>query len=216
MTMPRLTRRTRSRWTRTAAAGTAAMLGASALAGCSADHLGAAAVVDGHRISTDELQQSTRGYLEVVPGADGGNAQLRILERMILSRVIDAEAQKLGVHASPASVAKQRDSTLQSFGGRKSLVRQLASGGQPIVLAPSYVDRWFKDQVLYRRIAKRFANGGDPSSTANINRTTRALVKTSRAMDVEVNPRYGTWDPRNGLTPLVSGGLSKTTAELDK
>lgn len=215
--MPRLTRRTRStRWTRTAAVGAAALLAGSTLAGCSADHLGAAAVVDGHRISTDELQEATRGYLAVVPDAESGEAQLRILERMILSRVIDAEAAKLGVHASPARVAKERDRLLPSVGGRKGLVRELASGQQSIVLAPSYVDRWFKDRVLYTRIARQLAAGGDPTSSENITRTTRALIKTGRSLDVNVNPRYGTWNPRQGLTPLVSGGLSKTVAELNR
>ena len=221
--MPRLPRRTRmsrrirtSRLIRSATAGAAALLAATALSGCSADHLGAAAVVDGHRISTDELQKATRGYLAAVPDAESGEAQLRILERLILSRVIDAEANKLDVHASPARVAKERDRLLPSVGGRKGLVRQLASGAQPIVLAPSYVDRWFKDRVLYTRIARTLARGGDPSSNANINRTTRALIKTGRSLDVEVNPRYGTWDARNGLTALVSGGLSKTAAELNR
>jgi hypothetical protein len=33
-------------------------------------------------------------------------------------------------------------------------------------------------------------------------------------MEIEVSPRYGEWDPRSGLTPLVSGGLSQTVAEL--
>jgi hypothetical protein len=31
-----------------------------------------------------------------------------------------------------------------------------------------------------------------------------------------VSPRYGTWNSRQGLTPLVSGGLSKTAAEIAK
>lgn len=223
--LPRLFRRTvstgstrptgQTRARRTATVGTVALVAVAALSGCSADHLGAAAVVDGHRISTDQLQKMTRGYLAVVPDAESGDAQLRILERMILSRVIDAEAQKLGVHAPPARVAKERDRLLPSVGGRKGLVKQLAAGQPPTVLAPSYVDRWFKDRVLYTRIATRLAGSGDPTSSQNINRTTRALIKTGRQLDVDVNPRYGTWNPRRGLSPLVSGGLSKTVAELN-
>jgi len=41
-----------------------------------------------------------------------------------------------------------------------------------------------------------------------------ALLKAGRSLDIEVNPRYGEWNPRRGVSPLVSGGLSKTAAQL--
>ena len=204
-----------SRLTRTAAALSLALAVTAGLSGCSADRLGSAAVVDGSSISTAELQQATQGYLEVVPGAEPGEAQRRILERMILSRVIDEAARKQGVHASAGAVAKQRDDVLASTGGRRGLVAQLANQQQPVVLAPSYVDRWFKDRVLYTRLARSYANGGDPTSGETLTRTSAALLAAGRAMDIEVNPRYGTWNPRRGVSPLVSGGLSQTAAQLN-
>jgi len=215
--MSRLTRRTVTRPTRVAAALVAGLAAVTVLSGCGEqDRLGAAAVVDGHPISTDQLQSATRSFLEVVPGQDSANAQLRILERLILSRVIDKEAAKLGVHASPGEVARARNDLLPSVGGRRGLVQQLAGGQQPIIVAPGYIDRWFKDRVLYSKIAKRLAVNGDPTSQASANATVRAFVATGRSMDVEVSPRYGTWSPKLGLSPLVSGGLSKTAAEIAK
>lgn len=205
-----------SRLTRTAAALAVATLAVTGLAGCGTqERLGSAAVVDGHQISTAELQKATEGYLKLVPEADSTNAQRAILERMILSRVIDAEARKLGVHASPASVAKERDDLLASVGGRHGLIRQLASGQSPVVLAPSYVDRWFKDRVLYTRIAKRLAVGGDLQSPETAAATTKELMATGRAMDIEVNPRYGVWHTRTGITPLVSGGLARSASQIN-
>lgn len=204
-----------SRLTRTTAALAVALV-AAGLTGCSVqERLGSAAVVDGHRITTSELQDATNGYLRLVPDADKSNAQLRILERMILSRVIDAEARTVGVHATPGEVAKERDDLLRSVGGRKGLVRQLAAGQSPVVLAPSYVDRWFRDRVLYLKIAKKLG-GGAANTQQAAQRTTQQLIATGRSMDIEVNPRYGTWNPRRGVTPLVSGGLSQTAAQIGR
>ncbi len=186
------------------------------LAGCGdQQRLGAAAVVDGHRISTDDLQAVTREYLEAVPGAAARDAQRGILERMLLSRVISAQARKVGVHASPGEVARERDDLLASTGGRDGLIRQLAAGQPPVALPPSYVDRWFKDRVLYGKIARELAVGGDITSQETAARTSAALVGTGRAMDIQVNPRYGRWRIRSGLTPLLSGGLASTAAEID-
>lgn len=204
-----------SRLTRTTAALAVAVV-AAGLTGCSVqERLGSAAVVDGHRITTSELQDATNGYLRLVPDADKSNAQLRILERMILSRVIDAEARTVGVHATPGEVAKERDDLLRSVGGRKGLVRQLAAGQSPVVLAPSYVDRWFRDRVLYLKIAKKLG-GGAANTQQAAQRTTEQLIATGSSMDIEVNPRYGTWNPRRGVTPLVSGGLSQTAAQIGR
>jgi hypothetical protein len=215
--MTRLSRPTLSRPTRVAALLVAALAATVALSGCGEqEKLGSAAVVDGHPISTDQLQTATNDFLKVVPGQDTGNAQLRILERMILSRLIDKEAADVGVHASPGEVAKARNKLLPSVGGELGLVRQLAAGQQPILVPPSYVNRWFKDRVLYTKIAQRLAVNGDPTSQQSVNATTKALIATGRAMDVEVSPRYGTWNSKRGLTPLVSGGLSKTAAEIAK
>lgn len=202
-----------TRLTRIAAALAVALV-AAGTTGCSVEQrLGSAAVVDDHSITTSQVQDLTNGYLKLVPTADKSNAQLRILERMILSRVIDAEARKVGVHASPGEVAKERDSLLASTGGRTGLIRQLAAGQSPVVLAPAYLDRWFKDRVLYLKIAAKL-DGGNSHAAQAAQRTTAALIATGRSMTIEVNPRYGTWNPRRGLTPLISGGLSKTAAQI--
>jgi hypothetical protein len=204
-----------SRLTRSAAALAVAALAVAGLAGCGVqERLGSAAVIDGHQISTDDLQADTRDYVKKVPGADPAEVQRALLQREILSRIIAAEARKLDVHASPAAVAKQRDDLLPSVGGRNGLLRQLATGQSPVILAPSGIDRWFKDQVLYRRIAARLAGDGDPQSQAAVTATTKALIATGHDMEIRVNPRYGTWSTRRGIEPLVSGGLASDPAQL--
>lgn len=204
-----------TRLTRTAAALAIALVAAAGLTGCSDQRLGAAAVVDGKRISTDDVQASTRDYLKIVPGADSGQVQRDILQRLILSEVIDKVARKEGVGVSAGRVAAARDDLLKSTGGRKGLIRALAGQQQPSVLAPAYLDRWFKDQLLFRRITTKLAAGGDPTSAVETNKTSTLLSRTARSMDIEVNPRYGKWSLRRGVVALESGGLSKSAAELN-
>jgi hypothetical protein len=192
----------------------AALLATVALTACNQDELGAAAIVDGHVITTDELQAATRGYLEAVPDGDKKDAQLRVLERMILSRIIDRAAVKEDVRVSTGAVVKQRDQILDSTKGRTGLVKALAQQQNPTVLPPSLIDRWVRDQLVYSRIVTKLAGPGDPNSQEAATKGSEALIAAGKSMDITVNPRYGTWDPEQGVKAQISGGLSKTPAQL--
>jgi hypothetical protein len=211
--MTRTTRRVRPR--RAALALTAAVF---ALTGCSPERLGAAAVINNETVTTDELQTAARAYLEVVPGADPADVQLAILQRAIVSEVIDEAARQVGVGVREGRVAAERDDLLPSVGGRDGLIRTLAQSQQPTILAPGDVDRWIKDRLLFNAIAAEISGRelapDDPATQQALNEANRLLSRTSRSMDIEVSPRYGRWDPESGITPLVSGGLAKTEDEL--
>jgi hypothetical protein len=216
MPMTRTARRARPR--RAALALVGALVAGGALSGCAQDRLGAAALIGDRVVSTEELQEAAQSYLEVVPGADPADVQVSILQRMIVSEVIDEAAHRAGVAVREGRVAAERDELLPSVGGRKGLVRTLAQSQQPTVLAPSDVDRWIKDRLLFNAIAAEISGvelaQDDPATQQALNRANRLLSRTSRSMDIEVNPRYGRWDPSSGISPLVSGGLSKTVDEL--
>lgn len=188
-----------------------ALLATVSLAACNQKELGAAAIVDGHVITTAELQSATRDYLEVVPGGAKSDVQIRILERMILSRIIDKAAAKEGARVSTGAVAKQRDVYLASTKGRKGLVKTLSQ--QQTVLPPSLIDRWVRDQLLYNGIVTKIAG---PGATAQVSQAkgSAALIAAGKSMDITVNPRYGTWNPDKGVVGEISGGLSRTAAEL--
>jgi hypothetical protein len=192
----------------------AGLLAAASLAACSPDQLGAAAIVDGNVISTDTLQSSARAYLVIVPNADRTQVQQRILERMILSRVIAKVAGKEDVKVSTGTIAKQRDQLLKSTKSRKGLVAALAQQTTPVVVPPSYIDQWVRDQLLFRKVVIKLAGTDDPTSAAATSRATSALAAAGKTMKITINPRFGTWNPNTGVQALVSGGLAKTAAQL--
>jgi len=98
------------------------------------------------------------------------------------------------------------------------LVSYLAQSQQPTVLAPADIERWVKDRLLFRAIAEEIAGGPlsaeAPETEQAITGANEALRAAGEQIDVEVNPRYGRWEPTSGITPLVSGGLSSTVEEL--
>ena len=193
----------------------AALFATVSLTACSPDQLGAAAIVDGTVISTKTLQSSTRAYLAIVPNGDRTQVQQRILERMILSRVIAKVARENHVNVSIGTVAKQRDQLFQTTKNRRGLVAALAQQQTAVIVPPGYVDQWIRDQLLFRKIVTKLAGGADPTSAAASTRGTNALAATGKTMKIEINPRYGTWNPNRGVEALVSGGLAKTAAQLN-
>jgi hypothetical protein len=183
------------------------------LSGCSDPRLGAAAVVDGTPIPVSDLQDATNEYLAIVPGGDPKQAQVAILQSMIISEILDQVARDNGVRVPDGRIATERDDLFESFGGRRGLVRTLAnSDQQPTILPPSGVERWIKDRQLFNAIAEEIGGGplntADPESQEVLVEVQDQLTKAGEDLDIEVNPRYGTWNPRRGITPLVSGGLA--------
>lgn len=218
---PRRDRRARG----LAAAGAAllAVLAAGGLSACGPEQVGTAAVVGDERIRVDQLQDQTQELLAAVPGTDPGQAQTSILQSMILSDVIAEAAGDLDVAVSRGEAAAQRDQLLaqvrQQAQDKDKPARVLAAeqlAQQQIYVAPSELDAWVRDQLLLREISAAAAEGLPAGSQEAADATTKALVAASRRLDVDVNPRYGRWNPEQGLEASVGGGLSKTVAELTK
>jgi hypothetical protein len=199
---------------RSLAVAVVALLASLSLAACSPDQLGAAAIVDGKAISTDTLQNSASAYLAIVPNADRSQVQQRILERMILSRVIAKVARDNQVNVSTGTVAKQRDQLFQTTKNRRGLVAALAQQQTAVIVPPDYIDQWVRDQLLFRKVVTKLAGSDDPSGAAASARATSALAAAGKTMKIEINPRYGTWNPNRGVEALLSGGLAKTAAQL--
>ncbi len=183
-----------------------------AVAGCGVDRLGAAAVVDGHKISIDQLQDLTREFTTAVPGQESGQAQAAILQQLILRRVLAAQARDAGVRVSDGRVASQLSGLITRLGGRKQLAAALAQQGQ--VVAPSQFSDWLRGQLLFQRIARKLGGGTGAPSQEALAEADAQLRGYSRRAQIEVNPRYGSWNARSGVTPLVGGGLSTTVDQL--
>ena len=181
---------------------------AAGLTGCSLDRLGAAAVVAGRPVTTDEVQRLAREYQQVVPGGDGAQIQVAILQQMIQSEAYDRLAKDNGIRVSPGQVSRVIDQLEAQTGGRRQLIQAIATQNREVV-PPSRLERWTRDQLILQRYVLSKVAGPEQVTREVVDRARADLRRYARQLDVEVNPRYGRWQPGGGIRPLVSGGLAR-------
>ena len=95
---------------------------------------GAAAVVGGESISTDELQAIVDRGLEDPAaqqqfGADRADYQRQVLNRLVRAQVLEEAAEANGVEVTQGDVDAQLAAFAEQAGGREELEQQAAAGG---------------------------------------------------------------------------------------
>ncbi|MFF9454417.1 SurA N-terminal domain-containing protein [Streptomyces flaveolus] len=184
---------------RTALLLTAAIAAAAPLlTACGNDaHPGAAAVVGDQRITVaqlenrvDEVRDAQRAavpddtqYQQVV--ARTGTLTRDTLHGMVLDRVLHRAAQDAGVSVTRKEVQQMRTGLEQQAGGAKELETVWL---QQYGVAPERLDENLLVQLEAQKLAEHL--GTDTSRPE----FWQALSKASQQLDVDLNPRYGTWD----------------------
>lgn len=158
------------------------------LAACNAEMVGSAAVVGDHRISVEELHQQVEDMAENIE-ASGAQApdmtqlQTGVLDRQVRGLLLQAEAEEVGVEVTPAQLDQQYQQQVQSQGGSQEEIDTL--------LAQNGFDQEsFKsalhDDMLAQALIQE--SGGDAQAL------TESLTERAAAMDVQINPRFGSWE----------------------
>ncbi|MEV5597319.1 SurA N-terminal domain-containing protein [Streptomyces sp. NPDC052496] len=186
----------------------AALLAAPLLTACGTDaHPGAAAVVDGQRITVSELQSRVRDVRtaqEKSPQAaqlveNTGKLGPATLNGMIFDRVLERGARDAGVTVSRRDVQQWRAAAERSAGGADRLKEMWLQQA----IAPGEIDAVVRNQLLLDGVAKSL--GADRGQPQGQQRLAESLAKTSKKMRIDVNPRYGTWDD----SQVVLGGAKE-------
>ncbi|UUN27304.1 SurA N-terminal domain-containing protein [Streptomyces sp. FIT100] len=184
---------------RTALAVSAALVAAAPLlAACGNEaHPGAAAVVGGDRIEVAALQsevKDVRAAQEASPQSaqliqNTGQLSRAKLHGMILDRVLEQAAQDAGVTVSRKEVQDARAAAAQQSGSEEQLAAMLL---QQRGVAPGQIDVAVREEVLLTKLAQ--ALGADLTTPQGQQKVGAALSAASKALDIDVNPRYGSWD----------------------
>ncbi|MET9395211.1 SurA N-terminal domain-containing protein [Streptomyces sp. NPDC006624] len=187
-------RRRRSALVLTAAIAAAAPL----LTACGNDaHPGAAAVVGGQRITVSQLEdrvgevraaqraavRDDAQYQQVI--ARTGTLTRDTLQTMVLDRVLHRAAEDAGVSVSRKEVQQMRSGLEEQAGGREALeTTWLQQYGIP----PKRLEENLRLQLEAQKLAEKLGTDtGRPEFW-------KALSDASRELNVDLNPRYGTWD----------------------
>ncbi|MFF8032357.1 MULTISPECIES: SurA N-terminal domain-containing protein [unclassified Streptomyces] len=184
---------------RTALLLTAAIAAAAPLlTACGNDaHPGAAAVVGGERITVsqlenrvDEVRAAQRAavpdkaqYQQAV--ARTGSLTRDTLHAMVLDRVLERAARDAGVSVTRREVQEMRSGLEQQAGGAEALE---AAWLQQYGIPPQRLDDNLRLQLQAQQLARRL--GTDTSRPE----FWKALSEAGRELDVDLNPRYGSWD----------------------
>jgi outer membrane murein-binding lipoprotein Lpp len=183
---------------RTAFLVTAAIAAAPLLTACGNDaRPGAAAVVGGQRITVaqledrvDEVRAAQRAavrddaqYAQAV--ARTGTLTRTTLQSMVLDRVLHRAAQDAGVTVSRKEVQQMRTGLERQVGGAQALETAWL---EQYDVAPARLDDNLRLQLEAQKLAEKL--GTDTSRPE----FWKALSEASKKLDIDLNPRYGTWD----------------------
>lgn len=103
---------------------------------------------------------------------------------MIFDRVLGHAASQAGVSVSRKEIEDARAAMVQQAGGEDQLREQaLTNGG----LAPDQIDAYVQRQVTEEKLAAAIGARTQQDLLP-------ALVKASKDLGVDVNPRYGSWN----------------------
>ena len=168
------------------------------LTACSNDaHPGAAAVVGGQRITVAQLENRVTEVRDAQRAAVTDEAQYAqaiaktgtltrdVLHGMVLDRVLHRAAADAGVSVTRKEVQELRSGLEEQAGGAKGLETTWL---QQYGIAPERLDESLRLQLEAQKLAAKL--GTDTSDPAFWG----ALTKASKELDVDINPRYGTWD----------------------
>ncbi|MFF6880125.1 MULTISPECIES: SurA N-terminal domain-containing protein [unclassified Streptomyces] len=184
---------------RTALVLTAAIAAAAPLlTACGNDaHPGAAAVVGGQRITVSQLDERVGEVRAAQRAAVQDEAQYQqaiartgtltrdTLQTMVLDRVLHRAAEDAGVTVSRKDIQAMRSGLEQQAGGAKALERTWL---QQYGIPPQRLDENLRLQLEAQKLAEKLGTDtGRPEFW-------KALSDASKDLNIDLNPRYGTWD----------------------
>lgn len=182
-----------------------AVLGALLLAGCGTPAPGTAAVVGSERLTVAEVQERTESFVEAYPEAmSSGVTQAQVtavtVENFIRRAIVEATAADLGIELAQAEI----DTFIADRGGLAEVTRLTSSAGVPP--DPELVRGEVRSAVLQRAIGEEVAGEGATDDDIIV-ATTETIAAMTARLDIEVNPRYGSW---NGSSVDASDGSLST------
>ncbi|WP_338699437.1 SurA N-terminal domain-containing protein [Streptomyces sp. Q6] len=172
------------------------------LTACGSDaHPGAAAVVGGQRITVSQLESRVNEVRDAQQAATADSAQYEqaiaktggltrnTLHTMVLDRVLHRAATDSGVTVTRKEMQQMRAGLEQQAGGAKQLE---VAWLQQYNVAPKRLTESLRTEIEAQKLATTL--GADMQTEAGKAAFWKALSQASKELDVDLNPRYGSWD----------------------
>lgn len=170
------------------------------------DRAGAAALVDGVKYSETQLAND----FAAMDKALGDEAQPGTMDEVnrnfitifVSDQILRKAIADNGIVVDKSTVAKLRRSLEKQLGSKEALEQFAASRG----IAPNQIWMVLRDSVLTTDLGAKLIGG---TNTEDQNAAaSQYLAGLSNTMNIEVSPRFGTWDPAQGATVAPIDDLS--------
>ena len=191
-----------------------AIAAALLLTGCS--QVGAAATVGDTKITQAVVQGSIDSILaergkidisqmELQTGADLNLSQLRFQVLTVLIREVGKDFK---IEVSKAEIDTRRAGIVEQVGGEAELPKALVGAG----IAPQNLDLYLEAVIVSGKISDAIVATGVTQEALGAE-ITRIVAAKAAQLKVDVNPRYGKWDPINADVVAVdsAGDAVKST-----
>ena len=110
----------------------------------------------------------------------------------IVTALLDQIAKEKNIVVTKADVAARRAEIVTNVGGASELPKALVGAN----LAQSNLDAYLKILIISERLDAYFINSGTPQAQAP-ELVAKAVTDIANKLGVEVNPKYGKWNPTN-------------------
>lgn len=190
----------------------AAALGAAivTLGACSnAGQAGSAATVGDQQITSDYLAQTVdavQSQQGVVPGEPDPELVVNVLQRLIVTDLVQQVADKLGVTVTQAQVDTSLADLEAQLGGPEGVQQAFLDSGVP----SDQIEEQVRLSLLVQAIGLALVPDSDAAGQQ------QAVVQYVTGFGLErgivVSPRFGTWDP---LTLQIGAAPDDLSAPLD-
>jgi hypothetical protein len=166
------------------------------LTGCA--QVGAAATVGDTRISQATVQSSIDAILAERAGADTSQMQIETGETLnrsqlrfhLFGTLLREVGAELKITVTKAEIDTQRAGILQQVGGADQLPIALVAAG----IAAKDLDSYIEARTFSDKISNLLAASGVAEEQIGLE-IQRLIIAKAKELGVNVNPRYGTWDP---------------------
>ena len=191
--------------------GFAALLGAVLLvtSGCGiAERAGAAAIVDGDRYSAQELAAHFRELDEALGNAEKpgtmDDVNRAIIGIVVADKIMDKVSAAENLEVDMSEVAILRENLTKQLGSEEEMLAFAASRGVP----PSLLDTVLKQSVFQTELGAKLIGGTDTDAQAEA--ALAYLRDIAKTMQIEVSPRFGSWDATQLVPVAPIDDLSKS------
>lgn len=180
--------------------------------GCAlVDRAGAAAVADGARYTEAQLNADFIA-LDKALGSQDAPATMDDLNRNFITMFISDQVMQRAladnnIEPDPVTVGKLRRSLVKQLGSEAKLEAFAATKG----IAPNQIWMVLRNSVQTTNLGAKLVGGTD--TDAQNAAASQYLQGVAQAMDIEVAPRFGTWDPKTFSAVAPVDDLSLAAAQ---